>query len=217
MTELRPQPGRKKLIGSDRGFTYAEAIVSVVLLTLVFLGFTVTLLAFREWINRAWAIRVMDQYANDVVSNLERHLRKGSEIWRNNPQNGLGSFRIIEHNFVGYPFSENTITYNFSAHPLQGVKMAIGNTAPQKIDEDFPVTNWKDEHEFTMTKFEYVDDGSLDDPKRSVSFNEAMAHILLTIQYERLREVETPTGIKERQWNLQKEYRVAYFMKNHMQ
>lgn len=211
--------GLKEIARQDQGFTFLEATISVVLMTVVFLGFTVGLLAFREWINRSWAIRVMDQYANDVTSHIEENLRKGNTIERTPNQNGLGSFKITVVDFLRYPDYQDTYEYYYSAHPTQGVKYAVGNVAPQPIEADFPVPGWKNEHEFTIKEFEY--DYLWRDPVRGLSvpnFNEAMAHIYLTIEYRRVHNVETSAGSERNEkYTLTKRYQICLLMKNHLE
>ncbi len=204
----------------DDGFTFIEATISVVLLTIVFLGFTVTLLAFREWMDRAWAIRVMDQYANDVLSNLDATMRIASGITLNQNQYGLGSFSLSvpQFNF------DNTLlpvlttnTFTYSAKPTEGVYVAQNNAAPQKLDKDFPPPNWKTgrkQHKFTITEFRYTGTPPWNVMGRQPYFYESMAQIYLAIKYERPRSVETPFGFQSRKYELKKRYMVSGFLKN---
>lgn len=209
----------ERRLHGEGGWTFIEAVLSVILLTVVFLGFTITILAFREWMTRSWAIRVIDQYASDVLTQIEEVLQLGGRIEQNPPQNGLGSFRIYVMNLNEYPiFVVDSTSYYFSAHPKDGVFIGIGNTAPQEFyayntngEETFPPPGWEDEHEFTITDFRYV---PWNDIQLSQEFNEAMPQIILNIEYTRYKLVETEKGSRIREYSLQKEYRVSSYMKN---
>lgn len=205
----------------DEGFTFIEATISVVLLTIVFLGFTVTLLAFREWMDRAWAIRVMDQYANDILSNLDATMRIADGITLNQNQYGLGSFSLsvpqFNFNNTTLPVLTNNI-FTYSAKPTEGVYVAQNNAAPQKLDKDFPPQNWKTgrkQHKFTITEFRYTGTQPWNTMGRQPYFYESMVQIYLSIKYERPRTVETPFGFQSKKFELKKRYMVSGFLKNH--
>ncbi len=209
--------GLMKVLRKDGGWTFVEASFSIVLLTVVFLGFTITLLAFREWMDRSWAIRVMDQYANDLISDLEKKLRLASNIWQNPPQYGLGSFALSVYNLNfndPYNVLQDSTVYAYSAKPSDGVFIGTGNTAPQKFDADFPPANWNKKHKFTFTEFYYP--GPWIEPGRQPYFTNSMVQIFFTIHYERPRTVETPGGSQSRKYELDKRYSVSGFMKNHV-
>ncbi len=105
----------KNGVRSDSGWTLLEATISVVLISLIFLGFTVSTLSFREWMDRSWAIRVVDQYANDVLSNIDSLMRVGIEI-TGGPTNGISYFTIKVISSDVYETSTvDTVFYNFSA------------------------------------------------------------------------------------------------------
>lgn len=205
----------KKLLGSDQGWTYAETIVSMVMLTIIFLGFTVTLLAFREWINRSWAIRVMDQYANDVMSDIEANLRRASRITQNPAQYGLGSFTVEVDSILNYypALFLQTRRYTYSARPNFGIYKAIDNTAPQKIDPDFPPEDWENSHRFVFTEFSYPGPYVVPNTANNY-FSDGMVRVYMSIRYERPRKEETSMGIQNRKYTLFKRYSVSIYMKN---
>jgi len=64
----------------DSGWTFIEATLSVVIMSIMVLGLTIVLMAFREHLDRSWAVRVMDQYGNDVVERLTHELRNAVDL-----------------------------------------------------------------------------------------------------------------------------------------
>jgi len=201
---------------NDEGWTLIEALISLFLITILFLGFTVSLLAFREWINRSWAIRVMDQYANDVFSRLDAYLRDAHRVDLLPPQNGLGRFQLLHLQFDIYDMSYvDTLRTTFSADPQNGISIAEGNAAPKAFDEDVPFDAWKDEHNFRIERFDYIP-GTMLYPEQSVSFRNATGQIKMTIGYERPREVSTPEGTVKREYVFRKEYTLTAFLKNYI-
>jgi hypothetical protein len=209
----------EKRLHGDGGWTFIEAVYSVVLLSVVFLGFTITIMSFREWLNRSWAIRVVDQYANDVMTHIEGFLQMGGSIAPNPPKNGLGSFRIYVMNLNQYPiYIVDSTAYNFSAHPKNGIFIGVGNTASEEFyayrtggDEVFPPPGWHKEHEITITDFRFV---PWNDALLTEDFNEAMPQIILNLEYKRFHKVDTKRGERIREYTLEKEYRVSTYMKN---
>ncbi|TKJ39977.1 hypothetical protein CEE37_09580 [candidate division LCP-89 bacterium B3_LCP] len=204
-----------KPVSADEGWTFIEAVYSVVLLTVVFLGFTITILAFREWMFRSWGIRLVDQYANDVLAFIEDQLRVGGRITEIPSQSELRSFTIYTMNLTDYPIRvADSTAYNFSAHPEQGVFVGIGNTAPEEFysfrtnhKEHFPPDGWGEDHNFKITGFKFVD---WNNPMLSPSFNDAMPQVILNIEYSRKKNVKKESI----EYILKKEYRVSAYMKN---
>jgi hypothetical protein len=70
---------KARLVRED-GWTFIEATLSVVIMSMMILGLTIVLLAFREHLDRSWAIRVMDQYGNDVIERLTHELRNAVDV-----------------------------------------------------------------------------------------------------------------------------------------
>jgi len=202
----------------DEGWTFIEALFSVVLVTVVFLGFTITLLAFRELLERAWAIRVMDQYANLLVNDIQRKLRTGTAISLNPGQYGLGSFMFTVPNYnfknVNDPLQFNT-SFKYSANPGQGIMIGVDNTAPQQFDPEFTHEGWTSLHRFSVVAFEY-DPNAFNQAGRLPYFYQTMAQITFTLRYDRPRQVETPGGSVNRTFSLEKSYTVSGFMKNRL-
>jgi len=74
---MKVQAGR---CGREEGWTLIEATISVVIMAIMVLGLTIVLLAFREQLDRSWAVRVMDQYGNDVMEDLTHDLRNATDV-----------------------------------------------------------------------------------------------------------------------------------------
>ena len=204
----------KTFLQKEEGWTFIEAAFSIVLITVVFLGFSITLLSFREWMSRSWAIRCMDQYANDFTSHLDNLMQMGTNMGTNPNQYGLGSFWISIANFDQYPFEVlDSTLFSFSAKPTDGIFIAAGNAAPVPFDDDFPVGDWKYKHRFTIEDFRYEPFFELN---RSLLFNQAIGQVYLTIRYERLGGLDFLSETFMDEYSIIKEYRISTFMKNHI-
>jgi hypothetical protein len=208
----------RRALRRDDGWNFMEATMSVVLLTIVFLGLTITLLAFREWMTRAWTIRVMDQYANDIASHFHFMLTNTREITQDPSQYGLGAFnmKVVNFDFSDpYDFVKGITNYHYSARPNLGIFRADGNTASNKLQVDFPPPGWKNQHKFVFTEFGCWL-GSPPSEMRSNAFDSSMVKIALSIQYQRPRRVEGSGGIlQNRTYTLEKHYLISGFMKNY--
>jgi len=64
----------KAVRSGERGWTFIEATIGVVLASILMLGLTLTIMAMRETIDRSLSIRVMDQYGNDMMRYFENKL-----------------------------------------------------------------------------------------------------------------------------------------------
>jgi hypothetical protein len=194
-----------------------EATLSVAILTIVFLGLTITLIAFREWMTRAWAIRVMDQYANDLAAHFHRQLSNAHSIGYENGQYGLGAFYLTVNNFdFSNPYTPftGTTTYHYSARPSEGVYRAIDNGATLKLDNQFPPSSWSKTNKFHFTQFSYLGPYNLD-YGRSTGFTYPMVRINISIMYERPRSVELPHSYDNRSYELEKRYVISGYLKNY--
>ncbi|MBU0519724.1 hypothetical protein KJ564_12410 [bacterium] len=203
-------------VHSDAGWTLVEALISVVLISIIFLGFTVSVLAFKEWTTRSWAIRVMDQYANDVVSSINEKLNIAYGAHVLSLQNGLGRFQLdlLEIDLYNTQnIDSNLVT--FSAHPREGVKIAQMNVAAKNIDPSTPFDEWWGKHNFTIQQFEIIPGTQLYSIG-SLNFQESIVQINLRFQYERIHMVDTGEGSEKESYFLNKEYRISAFLKNHL-
>lgn len=198
----------------DEGWTFIEATLSIVLLSIIFLGFTITLLEFREWLDRSWAVRVMDQYANDVIERIDHFIQVGGKFTEDPPRNGLGSFRIYIPSVNVYPFKVDSTAYIFFAHPEEGIFLSVGSEAPREFyqsctggnEATFPPESWKKSNKFTITDFRYE---PFPDPDttRSTSLAYGTPVIHLSYKYERIEGDE--------KYVLDKQYVFSSYMKNY--
>lgn len=81
----------------EEGWTFIEATIAVVIMAIMVLGLTIVLLAFREQLDRSWAVRVMDQYGNDVVEDLTHDLRNATDV---TVRNGSGNTSRIDIKYL---------------------------------------------------------------------------------------------------------------------
>lgn len=200
----------------DQGWTFIEATFSVVLLTVVFLGFTVSLMSVREWMERRWSIRLMDQYANDILTKADSLMRESATMWKNSNRNGLGSFSMSLYRFSQYPvLLQDSVVYTFTAHPNNGVMLARGPAASRPFDPDFPSPYWRST--FTKdNKFKIINFGFTpsDDPTKPQYFNQAFGEIYLKIRYQRPRTFYSYVDPRNEVYVYDKRYAVSVFMKN---
>jgi hypothetical protein len=177
---------------------------------------TITLIAFREWMTRAWAIRVMDQYANDVAAHLHKQMALAHSIGYETGQYGLGSFylSVINFDFANpyHPYIDSTI-YHYSARPQAGIYRAIDNGAALKLDPSFPPTSWSKTNKFHFTEFAYQGPYVLE--PRTSSFAYPMVRVYFSVNYERPRTVELPHSYDNRSYQIEKRYVVSGFLKNY--
>lgn len=203
----------------DGGWTFIEAMFSVILISVVFLGFTISLMALRETFNRAWAMRIMDQYALNFSEELRRKLRTATDRYINPPQYNYNAFRlkIPEYKFgnlINIILAQRN--YNFSVNPVEGIRMGIDNVSPQPYDVEFQHTNWSAKHRFFIGDFKLDTEYFKENGVRQSYFYDSMAKIDFTIRYERARELESPQGLIGRTFIFEKSYTVSAFMKNHL-
>ncbi|RJP79811.1 MAG: hypothetical protein C4524_04605 [Candidatus Zixiibacteriota bacterium] len=197
-----------------------EATLSMVMLSILFLGFTVSLLAVREWMNRHWAIRVMDQYAHDFMSHLDSQFRRALAIEQAPPRYGLGSFRvkIANYNFTNLQEPVQGISsFVYYTNPNQGIYIGVNNGGGQKFDDRFPPEGYSDlndRHQFIFTEFTYP--GPYTELNRESYFREPMAQVRFSIRYQRPRKVMVNGGLVNRTFAMTKQYRMAGFLKNYL-
>lgn len=203
----------------DQGWTFIEAAFSVILISIVFLGFTVSLLAFRETFSRAWAMRIMDQYAMNFSDEVRDKLRTATNRQHNPPTHNYEAFKL---QIPEYKFSNliNIViashNYNFSIQPVKGIMIGIDNVAPQAFDWEFENANWTENHRFFIGDFKLDTLWFKENGTRQPYFYNAMGKIDFTVRYERARQVETNLGMIGRTFKYEKSYSISAFMKNNI-
>lgn len=78
--------------GRQRGFTLIETLIALVIMSVMFIGFRYTMLAFTEQINRSYSERQLEQYGNTMVEYLARNLINAKKIYVPPNSGELGSF-----------------------------------------------------------------------------------------------------------------------------
>ncbi len=200
----------KHKLPRDEGWTFIEAILSVVIMTIMVLGLTIVMLAFKEHLDRSWAIRVMDQFGNDVVERLSHEMRNALDI---ELFNGPGETDAIDITYLDPNSLENTHIRRWRAD-LRNVKILIEGIP---MDKTFPPKNPGRGETYEIVKFKLVGYGQdtpnhfelIDSRRRSETFLEATYEIIFTLRYSR-------AAIRpgENNWSYEKTYRNRVYVRN---
>jgi hypothetical protein len=212
----------------DAGFTFIEATISVVLISLIFLSFTVSMLAFREWMDRSWAVRTMDQYAHDVMDYLHNLMQVSKEVGSSPVQQQLNNFEFKILDLDPYTkTTRDTIRYFFSGNKSELVKVKLGEAAAKEFynfrtggREVFPPRGWDDNYKVELLQFKFWDAGGADyyreredDQLLSDMYDKAMVRVEIQLQLLRDRDVWEPGEVGQ-PFFMTKKYQMSFFMKN---
>ncbi len=123
----------KERIARDTGWTFIEATLAIVIMAIMVLGMTIVLMAFREQLDRSWAVRVMDQYGNDVIEEISHDLRNATEV---TSTNGPANTSRVDLKFLD-PIRHDNFLYSHYR-----VNQRIGRIEKdgQPMDPGFPPT-----------------------------------------------------------------------------
>ena len=184
---------------SERGWTFIEATMGVVLTSILVLGLAVTILAMRETMDRSLAIRVMDQYGTDVM----RHFQRESESALNVVPIASQSSGNMNHFDLTFrdPFSGALTTHRYKATRSLGV-FRDG----QRLDIQFPPTRVQrgetgllhPGESFTITEFtvtNVVNSGNMQ------TFSNAVWRVNLGLRYTKLGRRDEPDIHKDMTYN----------------
>jgi len=195
----------------DAGWTFVEATLSVVIMAIMVLGLTIVMLAFKEHLDRSWAVRVMDQYANDVIERLTHDMRNAVAVTvrADGPQSDRFTVRFLD-TFVKDRFFEDL----WYADPKTG-QIKINHQSI--IDKYYPPKRGRRGETFEIVKFKLQPYGRgtadyaerVDANFRNKAFLEATYTIEITLRYTR-----SALNPGERNWSLQKEYSNRVYMRN---
>ena len=202
----------KHKLARDGGWTFIEATLAVVIMAIMVLGLTIVLMAFREHLDRSWAIRVMDQYGNDVVERLTHELRNAIDV---TVYGGVGdNYHRIVITYLD-PYSHNRkITSQWDAD-LRTTQIKVQN---EPIDPTFPPRNLGrgesyEIRRFTLTRYGARTDDEIrerqDVMNRNEGFLDATYNINFTLRYNR-----AAINPGERHWFYEKEYKNRVYMRN---
>lgn len=215
-TTLFLDMGKRKTAGKtatrEGGWTFIEAILAVVIMSIMILGLTITLLAFKEHLDRSWAVRAMDQYGNDVVENLAHELRNAVDV---TVRSGAGNTHRIDIKYLD-PYHHNRFNTTTWFADLRNSRIMAG-TPPRPIAPLFPPTRLKRGEKFVIEEFTLNPYGSntsnrweeRDALVRKREFRDATWDIKFRIRYDRAAVYPN-----ERNWSFTKEYRQRVYLKN---
>jgi type II secretory pathway pseudopilin PulG len=173
-----------KLRQDERGWTFIEATIAVIIVSMMLLGLAVTMMAMRESIDRSLSIRVMDQYGNDMMTYFQNQLENAFDfVHVPAPSSGQWDHcQIIFYN----PYNGTYSTDNYRATPALGI---LRNN--QRIDPQFPPAHVENgrafgvlgpNESFTVTQFIADYEGRHNDV---LDFVLKTVRISLTLRYTR--------------------------------
>lgn len=196
----------------DGGWTFIEATLAVVIMAIMILGLTITLLAFRLHLDRSWAVRVMDQYGNDVVENLAHELRNAVDVF---VRAGVGNTHRIDVKYLD-PYRHNLFHTTTWYADLRNSRIMAG-TPPRPIDPFFPPSRLKRGEKYVIEEFTLNKYGTNTSSRweerdalvRKREFLDATWDIKLRLRYE-----QRPVYPGQKSWSFTKEYTQRVYMKN---
>jgi|ETNmetMinimDraft_23_1059889.scaffolds.fasta_scaffold60007_1 type II secretory pathway pseudopilin PulG len=199
---------KKIRLERDDGWTLVEAILSMIIMSVMILGLTIVLLAFREHLDRSLAVRTMDQYGNNVIERLTHKLRNAVNVV---VRNGPADTNKIDIEFLDPLTLDYTIWEYWRA---DGNSIKVNN---RRIDDYFPPLRQRVGEAYRIMKFTMTPYG-VDTPndfesaerfQRTDSFNDATWDIRFTIRYER-KNISSDS----QSWFYEKEYYNRVYMRN---
>jgi hypothetical protein len=194
----------------DEGWTFIEATISIVIMAIMVLGLTIVLLAFREQLDRSWAVRVMDQYGNDVIEQLTHDLRNATDV---TVRPGNGNTSRIDITYLD-PYRHNLFRTARWRADLRNVRI---ERESDPIDPTFPPLNMGMGETYEIVQFTLSQYGANsssqwereDRTRRKQSFLEAAYDINFKLRYNR-----GATEIGDRHWTVEKEYVNRVYLRN---
>ncbi len=195
----------------DDGWTFIEATISIVIMAIMVLGLTIVLLAFREQLDRSWAVRVMDQYGNDVIEQLTHELRNATDV---EVRGSVGNTHRIDVKYLDPIRHDIFLTSHWRAD-LRNVRITHGNN--DRVDPAFPPQQLGRGESYEIIQFtlsQYAADSPnewerADRNRRKASFLEASYDIRFKIRYTR-----AATEVGGRNWTVEKEYFNRVYVRN---
>jgi len=122
---------RDHIWDAQRGWTFIEATIGVVLASIIVLGLAVTMMAMRETVDQGLAVRVMDQYGNDMMAHFQNVFETATSFVPIASQSS-GQMDHFEIHYVD-PFSHVDTIHRYQATREHGVKRDN-----QRLDPQFP-------------------------------------------------------------------------------
>jgi len=197
--------------GRDEGWTLIEATISVVIMAIMVLGLTIVLLAFREQLDRSWAIRVMDQYGNDVMEDLTHDLRNATEV---TVRPSTGKTSRVDIKYLDPIRHELLLTSRYRAD-LRNVRIEKDGRA---LDPLFPPRNLGQGESYEIVQFTLTPYGEdtpnnqerVDSFRRNAKFMSASWDIRFKLRYNRKATINDG----DRDWSVTKEYFNRVYVRN---
>jgi len=197
-------------LARDNGWTFIEATLTIVVMSIMVLGLSIVLMAFREHLDRSWSIRVMDQYGNDVIEQLAHQLRNAVDV---EVRRGWGNTHKIDVKYLD-PTLHDTFRWRYWRVDPRSARVLVNN---DPLDRFFPPGSpGRGESfeilQFTLTKYGELTpnpDERLDSFRRNEAFLDATYEIRFKLRYNR-RAINPG----ERNWSYEKEYFNRVYMRN---
>jgi len=193
----------------DDGWTFIEATLAIVIMAIMVLGLTIVLMAFREQLDRSWAVRVMDQYGNDVIENLTHDLRNATDV---SVRPGNGNTSRIDVKYLDVMRRIPKVARY--AADMRNVRITKDG---QPLDPTFPPRKLGRGETYSIVQFTLTPYGADTDNqweredsfRRKASFISAAWDIKFKISYNR-------AAIKpgDHNWNVTKEYLNRVYVRN---
>jgi hypothetical protein len=204
---------RLKLLKWSRegGWTLIEAILSIVIMSIMVLGMTIVLMAFREHLDKSWAIRVMDQYGNDVLEKLTHELRNAVDV---QVRNSVGKTDEIIIEYPDPSYLDRTYFHRWKAD-LRNTRILVDN---RPLYDMFPPRALGRGEFYQILRFTldpYGQSGreideTRDSQSRGKAFLNATYDITFTLQYKR----DAIMGVRKWPFEFEKTYTNRVYIKN---
>ena len=205
---------RRQILRSDGGWTLIEAVLTIVIMAIMVLGLTIVLLAFKEHLDRSWAIRTMDQYGNDVVEKLTHDLRNAMDVTVRHETSRTDRITVEYLD----PWKKGLTHKSFWFADLRSGQIKVDYKA---LDPTYPPRRTRRGEVFEIHKFKLIryglgsSDEISDEKERSDSFFRnkgflnATYDIVITLRYTR-----GAINPGDRNWSFEKRYENRVYMRN---
>jgi hypothetical protein len=210
----------RRKIWRDEGWTFIEATLSIVIMTIMVLGLTILMLAFKEHLDRSWAVRTMDQYGNDMLEVIAHDLRNANDATVSKDTDFFDKLNIHTVDKYNPNVVHSTV---YSVNRLLGVIVRNNRI----IDATYPPRRLRRNEAFQIVSFKVRNFGDFDgveagsvvfDPRERVEatngiHNEKFLKGMYTFSLV-LRYYRGPVQIGDHEWFLQRSYDSRAYIRN---
>jgi len=194
----------------EGGWTLVEALLSIVVMSIMILGLSIVLMAFRGQLDRSWSVRVMDQYGNDVIEQLSHKLRNAVDV---DVRRGTANTSKIDIQFLD-PYVHDLYRTESWRADLRTARITVNN-AP--LDNSFPPRRMGRGESYEIVQFTMTPYGILtpnawehqDAFNRNENFNSACYDLRFTLRYNK-----RAISAGQKNWSFEKEYFNRVYMRN---